>query len=49
MDCKKIIPWLKMLYKVLPLIISAIGGGAAVAAVSGCKCGSVVSFVSPAI
>ena len=43
------VSFLKVLYKVLPLIIAAVGGGVATAAVSGCKCGSLVSFVSPAI
>lgn len=45
---KKIVKCLKLLYKVLPILNAALGGGA-LACVSGCKIGSLVSLASPAI
>ena len=36
---------LKFLNKCLPYIISALGGATATAAISGCKCGSIISIV----
>lgn len=44
----KILMVLKLLYKVLPYIIAALGGGALIAT-SGCKIGSLVSLASPAL
>ena len=49
MNKDTIIKSLKLLYKLLPLIISALGGATVAATVSGCKFGSMISIVSPAI
>ena len=46
---EKLVVFLKALYKVLPFIISALGGGVLAASVSGCKIGSLVSLASPAL
>ena len=40
---------LKLLYKFIPHIIAALGGGAIACTVSGCKIGSLVSLVAPAV
>lgn len=45
----KILVVLRVCYKVLPYIIGVLGGSAAVAAVSGCKCGSIISLAAPAL
>lgn len=43
----KIITVLKVIYKILPYLISALGGTAAAVSLSGCKVGSLVSLSSP--
>ena len=44
---EKIVVVLKFLYKCIPLIITALGGGAIAATVAGCKVGSLVSLSTP--
>ena len=43
----KIVVFLKFLYKCIPLIVTALGGGVIAATVSGCKVGSLVSLSTP--
>lgn len=45
----KIVTVLKVLYKVLPYIIAALGGTAAAVSLTGCKVGSLVSLSTPMV
>lgn len=45
----KIVTVLKVLYKVLPYVIVALGGTAAAVSLTGCKVGSLVSLSTPMV
>ena len=46
---ENIIKVLKVLYKVLPYVIAALGGTAAAVSITGCKVGSLVSLSTPMV
>lgn len=46
---EKLVTVLKVLYKVLPYIISVLGGSAAAISLTGCKIGSLVSLSTPMV